>query len=74
MSANLCPVCHQPMESHFQSGFGFGPDRTEEHCVRRGCQLYMVTLTQGDHAKLSPEQIEAYGMMNVKQELRYEDR
>lgn len=65
-SPPVCPSCGQPLRQYQQ--MTSHPDRALmlADCWTPGCKLYAVTLTVGDHAKLTPEQIDAYGRVNAR--------
>lgn len=65
-SLNNCPCCGAPLERFTQPGYGNVPDRDYEHCVASMCSLYMVTLSAGDHANLTRQQIDDYGKTRAR--------
>lgn len=50
------------MRRFTQPGYGYNPDKDYEDCQNDTCDLYMVTLIAGAHARLTKEQIRSYAV------------
>lgn len=65
MPTIACPCCGRPLRQYEQTRPLGRPALVLADCWTRGCELYAVTLTAGEHARLTPEQIAAYGRVSV---------
>lgn len=58
---SLCPCCGRAMREFKQARFPETlPPYVLADCQNPACVLYLVTLTKGQHALLTPEQIARY--------------
>lgn len=61
LNLHRCPCCKQPMRVYEQPSPVPGrPSFELAECVNRDCALFMATLTRGEHAQLTPEQVAGY--------------
>lgn len=66
---NCCPECGQPMRRIEQPALipGRAPYLLED-CSNPSCVWWKVTLDAGEHAKMSPEQVEEYRALHRNHE------
>lgn len=65
--SNVCPCCQRPMSNYEQASMNPArPSYELAECRNVECSLAFVTLTRGEHERLTAVQIAGYAKVNAR--------